>query len=77
MRAVLDGAKLVDYFGLPLIVETEVTHLATDENGSVFAYRSEPYRSHSVWDVLKGSGDYVCSVNLEGVAWLDSLLEVQ
>lgn len=71
-------SKTVDYFGLKLIVDKDTNYLTTSLEGSVIASFCVPELDHTLgW--MYDWGTYttvVAEVDLEGMDWKDSLVEV-
>jgi hypothetical protein len=71
-------SKTVDYFGLKLIVDKDTNYLTTSPEGSVIASFGVPELDPTLgW--MYDWGTYttvVAEVDLEGVDWKDTLVEV-
>lgn len=71
----INGQKQVEYFGLTLYVPDWVKWIATDANGEVFAYS----KILNQWgDMFDGNDPkYITQVDLEGMDWRETLMEVK
>lgn len=43
--------KVVNFFGLPVVVPKGFKWLALDDNGDIYAYRKKPYYGRSDWKI--------------------------
>lgn len=73
----ITAQKTVNYFGIDLIVPDEYGFLATDKGGSVYWYEERPEFDKSQWDTDASVGSFLCGVDLEGMDWRESLMEVK
>lgn len=71
--------KVVNYFGVELMLDTEVKYLVTTKDGDIVASKHTPeldpqlgwlydYDAHS---------EFIAVVDLEGMDWKDTLMEVK
>ena len=71
--------KTVDYHGLILNVELDDEYIATDLNGSVYAYwggLTGPWNLGASWtNGVSGSSRYITNIEFEG-DWKESLMAV-
>jgi len=75
----LTAQKSVNYHGINVIVPANTRWLATDSDGYLGIYTDqycEPTLKNRVWD---NGYEYIfiCQVDLEGMDWKDSLMEVK
>ena len=75
----LTAQKQVNYHGINVIVPANTRWLATDSDGYLGAYSDQcfaPTLKNRVWD---NDQEYIniCQVDLEGMDWRDSLMEVK
>jgi hypothetical protein len=73
----LTPQKTVNYFGIYLIVPDEKGWLTTDSDGSVYWYDTKPVKDGYEWGGDYGSMIFICKVDLEGMDWKNSLMEVK
>lgn len=72
-----DATKKVDYFGVLLEVPIKYRHIATNENGFVFAYENIPLRGGQEWWTREYHDRYFLGkVDLEGMNYQDSHMEI-
>lgn len=70
---------VVNYFGVILYVNRRFKYLATDIEGSVYSFESEPVASKhlGIWvrkpEEYKARVEFVCKVDLEELPWENSL----
>ncbi len=72
--------KPVVYFDITLNVDKRVEWLATDENGEVYGYWHDVPEYHDdEWDngYDYGVTDVICCVDLEGMDWKETLMEIK
>jgi hypothetical protein len=70
--------KTVSYFGIDLIVADYIKFIVTNSRGEVYGSKDEPELDHQngwLYDYYAFS-DYIASVDLEGMDWKDTLMEV-
>lgn len=75
----LHKMKTVNYFGLELTIEERFRFLHTDSNGEVWATEEKPHNHNGVmWAISPTEWGFkqIAEVDLEGMNWYDSLLEV-
>ena len=75
----LHKMKTVNYFGLELTIEERFRFLHTDSNGEVWATEERPHNKNgSIWTISPTEWAFksIAEVDLEGMNWYDSLLEV-
>lgn len=72
--------RLVDYFGIPVRINKNIKCLAADENGLVYGYNKRPICTVlDCWleDISSNSeSHFIMEVDLEGMDWKDTLLEI-
>lgn len=69
--------KLVNYFGIDLLVHTTIKYIATDANGLVKGFTKCPqYKAHR-WAAANGTTIYIGRVNLEFQPASTTLMELQ
>lgn len=71
--------KTVDYFGVMLAVGDNIRYLATTKDGDVIAFDQKPAR-HMELGWLSACESFIVSiakVDLEGMDWKDTLMEVE
>jgi hypothetical protein len=75
----LTPQKSVNYHGINLIVPNNTKWLATDKSCLLCAYfENEPYDTgYNEWNNLHSDRIFICQVDLEGMDWRDSLVEVK
>ncbi len=69
---------VVDYHGLGMNLAPGERYLATDADGSVYAYRDRPHPGAFYWVPQSGGGQLsrlVTMVDLEGQDWITTLAE--
>jgi hypothetical protein len=72
--------KKVNYFSVVLEINSKQScYIATDPDGKVFAYYQDeaPLRLSMYWFGAGGDGVYLGTVDLEGMHWKDTLMEVK
>lgn len=87
MMKLLRSRRIVQYFGIDIFLNDGFHWVATDQNGEVFAFRSKPVVNNfadgrhwlctdppsSSFAVNTANLEFVAEVDLEGVAWQESL----
>jgi hypothetical protein len=73
----LTAQKQVNYHGINVIVPDEQGRLAIDKDEMLYWYSDEPVADGDVWVTSHGMFCYICKVDLEGMDWKDSLMEVK
>lgn len=71
----IEGQKQVEYFGLTLYVPEWAKWIATDESGLVCSFIKKPTTLDTVFNST--AFECVCKVNLEGMDFRDTLMEVK
>lgn len=76
--------KTLNYYGHNVTVPDDVTHLAADRDGQVFAFVKEPTLStHVWWPSVDDAGLMTCYevecpyLDTQAVDWRDSLKEIK
>ena len=68
--------RIVDYFGLQLVVPYETEYLSTDDEGSVMAHSLEPWTEPNFWEGYELG--YVAKIKLPAdIHWRDTLLKYE
>lgn len=79
----MNNYKIVNYFGLDFTVNENTNYLAVDANGYLYSYqlkndnKPEVDNDSSMWVMEDGKYDFVCEVDLEGLDWKDTLVEIK
>jgi len=68
--------KNIRYFGIDMTVRESVKFLATDEDGEVYGFDMKPTTKATFWHVSEYAYDFVADVDLEGMDWKDTLVEL-
>lgn len=68
--------KQVKYFGLILSVPKWTSYVGTDTDGEVWAFGIEPLNDGYEWYMCEAYCQLVATVNLEGLNWSETLVEV-
>ncbi len=66
----------INYFGIELYVYHEMEFIATDSDGEVRAHYDEPTTDQSIFWGSR-SCSHVCNVDLEGMDWKETLMEIK
>lgn len=70
----LSGFKTVNYFGLTVQVPSGHCAIATDKDGYIFSYSTEPHQTESdEWFVDNSSYCFIGEANLHGLDWRETL----
>ncbi len=71
--------KMVSYFGIMLVVDRSTKYLVTTESGNVIASVQKPELDPDVGWLYDWDSHCVCiaSVDLEGMDWKDTLMEIE
>lgn len=70
----ITGFKTINYFGLTLEISSGHSSIATDEDGFIFSYSTEPYIADSgEWLVDNSSYCFIGTANLHGLDWRETL----
>ena len=67
--------KVIDYFGKSIVVEGNVSYVATDSDGSIYSYEVKPQIRNNNW-ASYGDEFYVGQCTFQG-NWEDSLVRVE
>jgi hypothetical protein len=77
-KLVGNNYKEVNYFGVNLLVQDYVKFLVTDNRGDVYGSRDKPKSDNqNGWWNYYSVTEYVATVDLEGMDWKDTLMEVE
>jgi hypothetical protein len=68
--------KLAQFHGLTLNVDTAAKWLAADSDGRVYGYVHEPSMADGLWYPTKGPSCLAVEVDLEGMDWRETLIEL-
>lgn len=63
----------VDYFGIKLIVPVKYTHIATDENGTIYAFDRKPDICNTFFNPTHCDYIMIAFIALGDTNWYDSL----
>ncbi len=66
----------VDYHGIVVVVPNEFEFLATNKDGELFAYQEAPVAKKIEWYEHE-TRQYLGDVDLEGLNWKESRMEVR
>ena len=76
--------KTVEYFGYEVDVPDDVTHLASDSDGTVYAFVGEPELGFNIWWPEFGFAGKPCchvvdcpALDMFSVNWKESLKEIK
>lgn len=77
---IINSQKTIDYFGVELVVP-DYGWLAVDEQGDVGWFEDEPetvnFFGYGEWSGAVESGyASLCKVDLEGIDWKETLMEI-
>ena len=75
LKSKLQRTKEVEYFGLALTVPGDARHIATDNDGSVYAGIDKPETFGNYW-LFKDGYYLIAFVDLECMDWKDTLVEL-
>ncbi len=77
---IIEPQKKIDYFGVELTIDGRTNFVATDDDGEVYQYLIRPNfdKYMGVW----GSNNpnevvRLCAVDLDGMDWKETLMEVE
>lgn len=69
----LSQTKTINYFGMGITIPDWAKYLATDRDGSVYAYDNKPSIDGDDWFVDHSSITSIATVNLHGLDWRETL----
>ena len=71
--------KPVIYFGIEINIPTEHNFVATDSDGFVYSYKCNPVINDALrvfQDRSAAEDESICAVDLEGLDWKETLVEI-
>jgi len=68
--------KKAKYFDLILDVPENMNYLATDSDGSVYAYENVARLDGDDWSQITGDWMFIADVDLKGALWSDTCKEI-
>jgi hypothetical protein len=79
MKLLTNDYKVVDYFGVQLSLEVDIKYLVTTAKGEVIASLDMPDLDPEIGWLYDWDAPSVCiaDVDLEGMDWKDTLMEVK
>jgi len=69
--------KKINYFGIELYIYHEVEYLTTDQDGEVTAHYDKPVCCHELYYWHSENEWHICNVDLEGMDWKETLMELK
>lgn len=76
----LRDPRTVNFHGIDLEVDGRIKLIAADASGLIYGFKNMPITKKVTWwpqDQFEGVYQLLCKVDLQGMCWKDTLIEVE